>query len=715
MAPWRRLSVALLLLSLASTAVAAPRRVLVLHSFGRGFEPFTRFASAFRTELAETSPDPIEFHEITLETALFAGAESEMPFAEYLSAFDATRPLDLVVATGGSAINFVQRNRERLFRSTPVLFAGVDARHIARYPLTANDATAPMGLDLPGMLDNILQVLPDTTSVMVVVGRSPLEQFWAAELRRELEPYAGRLALTFTDDLPLRDILERAAALPPHSAILYRLFVVDAAGVPHEQERSLADLCAVAHAPVFGFYEHQLGGGIVGGPLLSVDGLARDAAAAARRILAGEPPSSIRLPPYVAGAPQFDSRQLVRWHIDPDRLPPGSRILFREPTFWERYKWGIVGIGTIGGAQAALILLLLTNLKGRKRAEQGLRKSREQYALAVDGSTDGLWDWDVPSGDVFLSARGREILGYDDGEPVRDIASWDGRVHAEDRERVAAALRAHVEGRTPGFDVECRLIGDERGERWILSRGKAQRDAEGRAYRVAGSLTDVSDRKRAEQAVRDVSRRLIVVQEEERARLARELHDDVTQRLARLAIDAGRVEQESPDAAAVEAMRGVREGLAHLSEDVHELSYRLHPSLVEVLGLADALQAECERFSRQTALPVDVRLRQLPAPVPAGVSLCLFRIAQEALRNIGRHAKASSVDVTLQAFDGGVQLAVHDDGVGFDAASRNGPPSLGHASMRERVQLVGGEIDIESAPGQGTTILAWVPLAKEGP
>jgi PAS domain S-box-containing protein len=427
-------------------------------------------------------------------------------------------------------------------------------------------------------------------------------------------------------------------------------------------------------------------------------------------MLQGEAPSSIRLPPYPPGTPQFDWRQIVRWRIDPARLPPGSVIRFREPTFWQRYTWGILVVGAIGALQTGMILLLLVTLKGRRRAQQGLRESREQYALAVDGSMDGLWDWDISAGAVFLSVRGKEILGWRDGETVCDVASWNERVHPDDREAVQAALRSHLEGRTSSFGAECRLHGDGHGQRWILVRGKALRDAEGRAYRMAGSMTDITDRRVAEQAARDVSRRLIVVQEEERARLARELHDDVTQRLARLAIDAGRVERESPGTSTGETMREVREGLASLSEDVHALSYRLHPALLEVLGLADALQAECERFSRQTSLPAQLKVRQIPAVVPPGVSICLFRIAQEALRNVGRHARAQHVELTLQELDGGLQLAVRDDGVGFDPAAHSGQPSLGHASMRERVQLAGGRIDIESAPGQGTTVVAWVPL-----
>jgi signal transduction histidine kinase len=220
-------------------------------------------------------------------------------------------------------------------------------------------------------------------------------------------------------------------------------------------------------------------------------------------------------------------------------------------------------------------------------------------------------------------------------------------------------------------------------------------------------------RRNSEAAARELSGRLINSHEEERSRLARELHDDVTQRLALLAIEAGREQRGSPAIGDGDARRTLREGLVKLSGDVHALSYRLHPSILEDLGLADALRAECDTFSQRETIPIDIKISDPPEELPRDVSLNLFRVAQEALRNIGRHASAKSVEVSLRRVNGGLELAVHDDGAGFDFAYRDGHPRLGHASMRERIRLVGGEIDIDSTLGQGTTVVAWVPLKDE--
>ena len=142
---------------------------------------------------------------------------------------------------------------------------------------------------------------------------------------------------------------------------------------------------------------------------------------------------------------------------------------------------------------------------------------------------------------------------------------------------------------------------------------------------------------------------------------------------------------------------------------MHALSYRLHPSVLDDLGLVEALKAECDRVARHGELRVDVEASAVPATLPAEASLCLFRVAQEALNNATRHGRASAVTVLLSPRDRGLQLAVSDNGGGFDTARPPEHASLGLASMRERVRLLHGELDIESTPGRGTTVVAWVP------
>jgi signal transduction histidine kinase len=221
--------------------------------------------------------------------------------------------------------------------------------------------------------------------------------------------------------------------------------------------------------------------------------------------------------------------------------------------------------------------------------------------------------------------------------------------------------------------------------------------------------------RRAQPVALELSSRLLKAQEQERARLARDLHDDFTQRLARLAIDVGRAERAAlpPDTLAL--LHGVRQGLTQLGEDVHALAYRLHPSILEDLGLADALRTECDQVSRVHAIPVRLQVRDLPAGVPMETALCLFRVVQEALRNVVRHAKAHGVQVLITRDGEQLCLAVRDDGVGFNPARSRTHPSLGLASMLERVRALDGRLTLSSACGRGTTVRAWVPYRQPLP
>jgi signal transduction histidine kinase len=251
-----------------------------------------------------------------------------------------------------------------------------------------------------------------------------------------------------------------------------------------------------------------------------------------------------------------------------------------------------------------------------------------------------------------------------------------------------------------------------------------------RRLRLAGEvLASALARKRADEVGREreaslrqarddlrrLAGRLLQAQERERRRIAREMHDDWTQRLALLAIDAAKLEQllDRPGEAA-RLVGEMREGLVSLSEDVHALSRRLHPAILDDLGLADALRSECASVAEREGVVVTYRPSGVPASLPREAALCLYRVAQEALRNVVKHARTGEAWVTLGAARGEVVLCIEDLGVGFDAAGARTRAALGLSSMRERVRLAGGELSVASEPGRGTTVTARVPLAGGG-
>ena len=361
-------TVALLLFATTQAPAAEPRRVLLLHAFGHAYSPWSDMASSFRAELIKKSPEPIDLYEVSLDTARVQELHEEGPFIDYIQTLLKGRKLDLIVPVGAPAAFFVQRNRQRLPSSTRVLIFGADHRRIPESSLTVDDATANHENDMPAHVENILRLLPETKNVAVIVGSSPVERYWASELKRDFQPFTDRVNFTWFDELTLSEMLTQAATMPPNSAIFFLLLIEDAAGVPYTQNRALEKFREVANAPIFGLGDFELGRGVVGGPALQTQAIGERAAQVAIQILAGEPPSRLRVAPLQYGFPSYDWRELRRWNISEALLPPGSIVQFRESTFWERYRWQIAVASAIVLFQTALIAGLLIERERRQRA-----------------------------------------------------------------------------------------------------------------------------------------------------------------------------------------------------------------------------------------------------------------------------------------------------------------------------------------------------------
>jgi signal transduction histidine kinase/ABC-type uncharacterized transport system substrate-binding protein len=384
------LSVAVLFMSaMTEAATAQSKRVMLLHSFGREFKPWGEYATTIREELNRQSPWPLDITEQSVVTARSSDEDPEPAFAEYLHALFAKRPLDLIVSLGAPAAAFVQRHRQQLFTTTPMVFTAVEVRRVRYSDLTDNDAVVAVRTDHLPVIENILQVLPDTKHVAVVIGVSPGEKFWRKEIASEVKPLEGRVEFIWWDTLSFDEILRHAATLPSNSAIFWETISVDAAGVVHEGDVALARLQAVANAPIFSHDESFFGNATVGGPMTSVRGVSHQTAAVAVRILGGEKASDIKVAPIGWDSPKFDWRQLQHWGISENRLPPGSTVLFREPTAWEKYRWQMILTGIVLLLQTALIAVLLNEHSRRRTAEVESRQRMAQLAHLNRQTTAG--------------------------------------------------------------------------------------------------------------------------------------------------------------------------------------------------------------------------------------------------------------------------------------------------------------------------------------
>jgi signal transduction histidine kinase len=373
-----------------SVALAAePKRVMLLHSFGPDFKPWSEHAKTVRAEFDRQSPWPLDIIEKSLVTARSANENPEGPFVDYLRALFANSPLDLIVSIGAPAANFLQRHRQQLFATTPMVFTAVERRRIQPSSLTENDTVVALVQNFPAIIENILHVLPDTKTVAVVIGNSPLESLWLEVLRKEFAPFADRVSFIWYNDRSFADILKNADALPLHSAIYWHQMNVDVAGVVHQGGKALPALYAVANAPIFTFTDAFFGGEVVGGPMNSVAEGSRLTVAVAIRILGGEKAGDIKIPPIGFATPKFDWRLMQRWGISEKNLPPDSEVHFREASAWEKYWLHILGVLAALLMQGALITWLLIEHSRRQKAEADAMHRADELARVNRFATAG--------------------------------------------------------------------------------------------------------------------------------------------------------------------------------------------------------------------------------------------------------------------------------------------------------------------------------------
>jgi signal transduction histidine kinase len=360
------------LLAVASLSAAAardqPKRVLILHSYLPAFE--SGFGDKLRSELDRQLSGQLELYEDWLVSARFNEQGDDIGFANYLTTAFANRPIDLVIAMGTPAVEFLQRHRQVLFPSTPKVLTLVEQRRVPLDGPNENQVTVAYTRAEQVIINEILETLPRTSTLVLLLGNSPIEHYWQEQIRSVAERFNTHVTVQFLDSLPsFDDVLQRVASLPPHSAIYFEPFFPDIPGMPSDELAALAKLHAAANAPIFSEVGYYFGKGIVGGTMLFYDEYARETAEVATQILGGSSPSAIKVQQIRPQDPKFDWRELKRWGIREASLPSRSEIHFREQTIWEQYPREIASAVILFLIQAALILGLLYQRRRRKSAE----------------------------------------------------------------------------------------------------------------------------------------------------------------------------------------------------------------------------------------------------------------------------------------------------------------------------------------------------------
>ncbi len=591
------LSFALLLLvtsqSLYGAEAREAKRVLVLYSEDKENRSQEMADQGIRAGFRSNQLFNVQLYNEYLDVSRFGDPFHARATADFLRRKYSGMEIDVIITVYPYAVDFLLAEGGAPFPEVPVVAAVISrsyAENLEHSPARRFVTGTIAGDNIAGLMDAALRLRSKTKRIVLIAGTTANDIYQEQIYRRGFEPYAGRIDLIDLTKLSMEETLSRVASLPPDTLVFYSSIFRDGSGKTFAPSEVLSHIARVSTVPVFGIVETYLGFGIVGGRLVSFKEHGSEAAALALRVMGGESPASIPFGGEQAYVSAYDHRELERWNIPETTVPADAEIRYRRPSFWETYRWAIIGVIILVTAETLLILGLLINVRRRRTAEGSLRQ-RENELTTLTG-------------------------------------------------------------------------------------------------------------------------RLIHTQEEELTRLSRDLHDDLTQQLAALAIDAGMLEKTlrplQPQAS--QELADLKTGLIEVSNEVHTLSRQLHPSILDDLGFVQAIQSECDMFSKRTGIAVSFEPGDISDSIPRDVALCLYRVLQEGLQNIAKHSKSSKAQVVLQEPPAGVHLSIRDSGIGFDLKEVAGKGAIGLSSMRERVRLVNGTLTTVSEPGKGTEIQVCIPV-----
>ena len=615
---------------------------------------------------------------------------------------------DVLIAASIQSLRFAMQYRAKLFPGVPIVFFGVSTSELEGTHLLPGITGVTASLGLRETIDLALRLHPDTKAVAIIADTpGSTEKHWVALTHSELLRHQDKVKEIDVIGPPSREMLERIAALPRHTVALFELAPASSAE-PAVGAFDVLDATA-QYLPTYSPYHTIcLNHGCVGGAYYDSEKNTVLAGNMAARILLGEQPEDIPVVDKSIFKVQVDWRALQRWHIPEAALPTGSVILYRPPTLWEQYRKylnaSIVLIAVLG----LLIVGMLWQRARRRKAEAVMRESEKRFRVMADSTPSLVWMCDSHGKVTYLNERRIAFTGPDPKAGYGD--NWIAYIHPDDVQSVLDALFKALKDRQP-FSKEYRLRRRDGVYRRMFDVASPRLNGDGSFAGFIGSAIDVTDQKLAQEALEKVSGQLIEAQEKERSRIARDLHDDICQRLALLSMEieqANRNQSGSP-----RNLEEIRKHCSEIAGDVQSLSHQLHSSKLDYLGVVAAVRGFCSEFSKQHKVSIEFTDSNVPGNLPKDISLCLFRVAQEALHNAVKYSGVSRFSVEINGMANEIQLAVRDAGAGFDVEEAKKNRGLGLVSMQERIHLARGKFSIESHPGKGTTILAVMPLVVE--
>lgn len=409
-------------------AADSAKRVLIFSSADVNTPAITTLNRSIRSTFQQTSSNRIQFYNEALDALRIPNEKYETEMLRLLQRKYEGEQIDLIICLAVDALKFLLKHENEVFAGVPKVFVAHDRREMVDLALNDNIAGVVGKTELRPVIEDALRFQPETRRVVVIAGNSALDKFWLEAARADFQQYQSRLGFSYLTDSTIEELKPQLASLEPNTIVFFISFTLDRNGVSYTAPEAVGLLASSSSAPVYAPVETQLGQGIIGGHLFSYEALGNRAGEIAGRILNGEKPSALGVQ-TVESVPMFDWRQLRRWGLNEALLPPGSRVLFKEPTFWELYKWRIVGTLALLGLQTLFIAALLIERKRRRRAKESLDRLNVELEQRVVDRT------------AALDAKSRELeafaysVAHDLKAPLRGIDGYS-RLLLEDYSEV---------------------------------------------------------------------------------------------------------------------------------------------------------------------------------------------------------------------------------------------------------------------------------------
>jgi signal transduction histidine kinase len=696
-------------LSTPATAQESLKRLLIIYPDSSESHAAVLASEAVRSRFSQlASGAMVQTHTEFLDRTQFPGKEHKDRFVHYLNDKYSDAKPHAILAFSADSLDAAVSYRKLLGSKTPIVFC----------VLPPAGTTVNLEPDMAGIISEhdvsktvalARRLQPKARDLVVVAGAAAFDRKGAMIAKQQLANVEKQLSTRYLVGLPDETVQRELANVSRNTIIVLLSKLTEAPG-RGAAAGDAASIIGAANAPIYAPYSTYFGRGIVGGYMDTFEGMGTQTADLVLNILEGRETVASGPRKSTSQAFRVDARQLERWGLSTQDLPGGAVVAHKSPTLWESHPRIVTATIAMFTAMASVLMALLVQIGRRKLAEANLKDSEKRMRFAAAAADIGLWQYDIPARRLWSSKHCRAMLGLPVREPLT-TAALISRVHPDDRHLARASIRAATYGTLNDGESEFRVVWPNGETRWLQARGRTDLDETGEPLRASGIFRDITNYKIAQLEAKHLSQRVLSIQDDERQRIAQDLHDSTSQHLAAIGLNLIALKGSKGSCSVLE---DIENSLEEASKELRTFTYLLHPPALADDGLIGTLARYVEGFRRRTNLAVSLRSTGCIEELSRQAQESILRVVQEALANVHRHAKASCATVHLRRHGGHLHVVVSDDGIGLKASGtlvegERLPTGVGIAGMTARMRQLGGSLQIRCKP-TGTVVHAVVPI-----